>query len=96
MTTTFLSFWGKGGDARLDQPQWHPVAYHGLDVAAVADCLLRQNERKLGRIADLLGLSPEGTQPSQILYSLKPQIVSKHLKTDTCSHLALVRAPPKE
>ena len=36
-----LAFWGKTRQISLDGPGWHPVSYHGLDVAAVASVLLR-------------------------------------------------------
>ena len=55
----YLDFWGKAGGPLGDEPTWHPVAYHSLDVAAVADMLLAANPRKLGVMADLLGTSPE-------------------------------------
>jgi len=50
-----LQFWGKAGGARQGEPAWHPLAYHSLDVAAVADALLKSNPRKLAVMADLLG-----------------------------------------
>ena len=58
----YLSFWGKAGGAICDEPLWHPVAYHSLDVAAVADALLTVNPRKLGVMADLLGTSPHNAR----------------------------------
>ncbi|MFM9938438.1 MAG: CRISPR-associated helicase Cas3' [Hyphomicrobiaceae bacterium] len=56
---TYLTFWGKAGGERPNEPAWHPVAYHCLDVAAVADVLLRTNPRRLQAMSDLLGTSPE-------------------------------------
>lgn len=50
-----LHFWGKAGGARQGEPAWHPLPYHSLDVAAVADVLLADNPRKLGFMAQLLG-----------------------------------------
>ena len=52
-----LNFWGKAGGVIGDERSWHPIAYHSLDVAAVADALLTVNRRKLGVMADLLGTS---------------------------------------
>lgn len=56
--TVYLKFWGKAGGPRGDEPVWHPLAYHNLDVAAVADVLLRSSPRKLAAMARLLG-TPE-------------------------------------
>lgn len=50
----YLQFWGKAQGALPDNPlTWHPLAYHCLDVAAVADELLRQNPRRLAAMARL-------------------------------------------
>src|SRR5690606_1872079 len=54
-----LLFWGKAGGAQFDEPAWHPLAYHNLDVAAVADVLLCASPRKLNTIARLLAIMPE-------------------------------------
>jgi len=51
----YLTFWGKAGGVRTGEPAWHPLAYHSLDVAAVADVLLRANPRRLAAFAGLLG-----------------------------------------
>ncbi|MCV0369523.1 CRISPR-associated helicase Cas3' [Filomicrobium sp.] len=50
-----LQFWGKAGGALDGEPAWHPLPYHSLDVAAVADALLTDNPRKLSAMARLLG-----------------------------------------
>jgi CRISPR-associated endonuclease/helicase Cas3 len=36
----FLSFWGKAQPAEGSATAWHPAAFHGLDVAAVAQAWL--------------------------------------------------------
>src|SRR5690606_25708950 len=59
---TYLNYWGKAGGALGGQPAWHPLAYHSLDVAAVAEVLLDQNPRRLGTLAALLGTSSENAQ----------------------------------
>ena len=59
----YLQFWGKAGGERPGEPAWHPLAYHGLDVAAVADVLLRSNPLKLARLARWLGTTPEVARP---------------------------------
>ncbi|MBI3371761.1 MAG: CRISPR-associated helicase/endonuclease Cas3 [Betaproteobacteria bacterium] len=33
--TSFLRYWGKADPNYPDEPKWHPLAYHCLDVAAV-------------------------------------------------------------
>ncbi|HRO48514.1 MAG TPA: CRISPR-associated helicase Cas3' [Hyphomicrobium sp.] len=55
----YLHFWGKAGGVQLNEPSWHPVAYHNLDVAAVADVLLCASPRKLQTIAKLLATTPD-------------------------------------
>ena len=50
----YLRFWGKARGPLPDDPlTWHPLAYHCLDVGAVADELLRQNPRRLAAMARL-------------------------------------------
>ncbi len=56
----YLQFWGKA--ERPPGLEWHPVAYHCLDVAAVADVLLRVNPRRLRRMATLLGTEPDAAR----------------------------------
>ena len=60
--TNYLSFWGKAGGVRPEEPAVHPVAYHGLDVAASAEALLAVNPRMLARIADLLQTTRENAR----------------------------------
>ncbi len=58
----FLLFWGKAQprtDASAQYPRYHPVAYHSLDVAAVADVLLMARPLAARRIAQLLGVRVE-------------------------------------
>jgi CRISPR-associated endonuclease/helicase Cas3 len=58
----YLHFWGKAQGEREGEPSWHPAAYHNLDVAAVADVLLRQNPRRLSAMASRLGTSPQAAR----------------------------------
>lgn len=58
----YLQFWGKAGGQQDGEPGWHPLVYHCLDVAAVADVLLRANPRRLAVMAGLLGVSPDGAR----------------------------------
>jgi CRISPR-associated endonuclease/helicase Cas3 len=36
LTDTVFNYWGKADDKYPAEPKWHPLAYHCLDVAAVA------------------------------------------------------------
>lgn len=60
--TYIKCFWGKAGGARDNEPSWHPLAYHSLDVAACADILLARNPRRLEQLATLLQTSTENAQ----------------------------------
>ncbi|MDR0788105.1 MAG: CRISPR-associated helicase Cas3' [Gemmatimonadota bacterium] len=54
----WLLFWGKARPTEGSKEKWHPIAYHLLDVAAVADTLLDVQPRTLAQIACSLGLDP--------------------------------------
>ena len=57
---SFFQFWGKAQPiAGRPNPTWHPLAYHSLDVAAVAQAVLHANARLLTNLAKLLGLPPQ-------------------------------------
>ena len=60
--SSYLAFWGKARPSEEGEESWHSVAYHSLDVAAVANVILRANERKLGAIARLLGTTPDNAR----------------------------------
>jgi CRISPR-associated endonuclease/helicase Cas3 len=65
----FAYFWGKASPVpRQGEPSSHSIVYHSLDVAAVADVLLRRNPRKLLTIARLLDTSPDNAR--RLLVSL--------------------------
>lgn len=32
---SYFHYWGKADPNYPGEPQWHPLAYHGLDVASV-------------------------------------------------------------
>jgi CRISPR-associated endonuclease/helicase Cas3 len=55
----FLFFWGKARPASDNGPRFHPVVYHLIDVAAVAEELLRHRRLVVRRLARLLGLGEE-------------------------------------
>lgn len=58
-TPTIFQFWGKANDACV--PSWHPVVYHSLDVAAVAQEYLQANPCVLAQLARLAGLPVDAT-----------------------------------
>ncbi len=51
-------FWGKAAGVGDGEPASHPLVYHCLDVAAVADALLAQHPRRLDVLATLLRTTP--------------------------------------
>ncbi len=67
-TKDVLEFWGKARPESEAGVAWHPVAYHLLDVAAVADALLKARPQTAQRAGWLLGLQPE--EARQVLVSL--------------------------
>lgn len=54
-----LEFWGKARSDTEMSAAWHPLAYHLLDVAAVADAFLNSRPFTLKRAGYLLGLAPD-------------------------------------
>lgn len=52
-------YWGKAQPKNPETPTWHPLAYHALDVAAVADALLAKDLRRLEQLAYRLGVQTE-------------------------------------
>ncbi len=56
-TSEIIEYWGKsaGGENAL---VWHPVVYHSLDAAAVADEILERRPLALSRFAELVGIEP--------------------------------------
>lgn len=54
----WFDYWGKAGTGDSLDGDWHPLVYHCLDVAAVADRLLVRNPRLTERLVALSGLSP--------------------------------------
>ena len=73
-------FWGKARPLDPDRgPQWHPLAYHSLDVAAVGDALLSSHPGLNESLSRLLGLPPEDSA-SLICYLLCLHDVGKFAK----------------
>jgi CRISPR-associated endonuclease/helicase Cas3 len=61
-------YWGKASREESENAAlWHPLAYHSLDVAAVADLLLQKSPRRLERMAALLGVDPASLKPLLVL-----------------------------
>ena len=57
-----LEFWGKAQPIDPAQgPGWHPLVFHGLDVAAVGDALLMRHPGFRRALPHLLGLTREDT-----------------------------------
>ena len=55
-----LRFWGKARPVALARrPQWHPLAFHSLDVAAVGESLLTRHRGLESALPHLLGLARE-------------------------------------
>ena len=73
-------FWGKARPLDPDRgPQWHPLAHHSLDVAAVGDALLRSHPRLGESFARLLRLPLEDAA-SLICYLLCLHDIGKFAK----------------
>lgn len=54
-----LAFWGKSAPIDCDGASYHPVAYHLLDVAAVAEALLRAQSSRVASLARLCCIDEE-------------------------------------
>jgi CRISPR-associated endonuclease Cas3-HD len=57
-----LQFWGKTDKSEhhgRQEHEFHPLAYHLLDVAACADAILDANPVRLGFLADLCEIEPD-------------------------------------
>lgn len=72
-----LNYWGKAMPGELSSSPWHPVAYHGLDVAAAGDALLATRPRLLKAIANTAELSPD-TARSWLLIGLAMHDIGKY------------------
>ena len=59
-----LSFWGKAQPLAPERgPQWHPLPYHCLDVAAVGEALLYRHHGLRQSLSGLLGLPSQDFIP---------------------------------
>jgi len=59
LSTNYLLFWGKSLIDEFGQQTIHPLVYHSLDVAAVADALLDKFPDRRLCLAQLLNVEPE-------------------------------------
>lgn len=56
---TYMSYWGKAQPQDGAGRNWHPLAYHSLDVAAVTQAFLTANPAVLRALANAWNLSPQ-------------------------------------
>lgn len=66
--TNHLQLWGKARPVDEDGPRWHPLAFHILDVAAVAEQLLRLRPQRLDAMARALGLDQKQALPWLVFF----------------------------
>src|SRR5919108_694891 len=55
-------YWGKARPTSIEEPQWHPLAYHGLDVAAAGEAIIEARPHFLEALSRLSGLPRELTR----------------------------------
>ena len=67
-----FSFWGKAQALSNSGPQWHPLVFHCIDVAAVGSQLLQADRALSERVGKLLDLNEED------LARLVPYLLSLH------------------
>lgn len=60
-------FWGKAQPANAGDPEWHPLAYHCLDVAAVAELLLERSPNRSRWMAATMGTDTKALKPLLVL-----------------------------
>ena len=76
----YLDYWGKARPATGDGPQWHPLAYHSLDVAAVGCALLEADPRLQARLSAISGLD-EAVVPRWTFFALALHDIGKFAPT---------------
>lgn len=81
---TFVSrYWGKARPEGDEGPSWHPLAYHGLDVAAAGAVLLKTRPQLLTALATSSGL-PVVTARQWLLLSLALHDIGKYADCFQC------------
>lgn len=56
-------YWGKADEFYGEEPKWHPLVYHCLDVAAVGERLLECHPEWLEKLANLSCIKTERLKP---------------------------------
>ena len=59
VSVDIFDFWGKA-QPESAQPEWHPLVFHCLDVAAVGKQLLQKHRALSERLCSLTGLVGRG------------------------------------
>ena len=70
MRPDYLQFWGKAQPAQGGESEWHPVAFHLIDVASTADALLTARRTTIEQATRLLGLSTDGLRSLVVSFAL--------------------------
>ena len=75
------SFWGKARPLCEDQDAtWHPLPFHSVDVAAVAQTLLERNQRFRSSLTGLLGVSCDEKMVAVVCYLISLHDIGKFAK----------------
>jgi CRISPR-associated endonuclease/helicase Cas3 len=72
----YSNYWGKADPNYSGEPKWHPLAYHCLDVAAVAKELVEIRLTWLNHLSCCTGIAPERLMP-WILFLLAVHDIGK-------------------
>jgi CRISPR-associated endonuclease/helicase Cas3 len=80
----YLTYWGKAQPYLVWAQLWHPAAYHCLDVAAVAECLLATRPELLVRLASRLGV-PWRDFSDGLVHLMATHDVGKFAESFQCS-----------
>jgi CRISPR-associated endonuclease Cas3-HD len=78
-----VGYWGKAQPKDAAGQHWHPLAYHGLDVAAAGAILLEIRPRLLSALAHASGL-PEDTARRWMLFALALHDIGKFADCFQC------------
>lgn len=62
-----FAYWGKADTAYDGEPGWHPLVWHSLEVAAVAEALLARRPFLLRSLAESLGCSHQAAARLAVL-----------------------------
>jgi CRISPR-associated endonuclease/helicase Cas3 len=56
---SYFQYWGKADPNYPGEPKWHPLVYHCLDVAAVAQTYLKMHRNLLVSLSTILKATPD-------------------------------------